>query len=156
KPFALVLCACSSKPHAPEETKTAHDLARDAAPLGPYRTDAQFAKGDVQIRVEWHDVPTAARTSPGRTTCGTPRHPAVAPTATWGVPDAIVAIEVDHGRAMSAPDARVVLEHCALSPRVLVAGPSLAIASAADAPAKLQLARMSAAQPLGAGANNNG
>src|SRR5262245_34352729 len=43
--------------------------------------------GDAQIRVEWADVPVAARASPGRTPCNTPRAPSVAPTTTWGVPD---------------------------------------------------------------------
>ena len=32
-----------------------------AVPAGPYKVDATFDKGDVQIRVEWKDVPVEAR-----------------------------------------------------------------------------------------------
>jgi hypothetical protein len=148
----LVLAACSSKARAVEDARSAKPVPRDAAievPKGPYRTEAgAFAKGDVQIRVEWKDVPTVARASPGRTACGTPRPPAVTPTTTWGIPDAIVMIDVDHGVAMVDPQARVVLEHCGLSPRVALAGASVMVASAADAPAQLSFTRTQPARPL--------
>ena len=62
--------------------------------------------------------------------------PAVAPTTTWGIPDVFVA--VDAARCgWTANDARIVLDDCALSPRIALAATTLAIGSAADAPAKL-------------------
>jgi hypothetical protein len=143
--------ACSSKSHAIEDARSAQpppQVPHDAP--GPYRIEAPAQKGDVQIRVEWKDVPLAARASPGTTPCNTPRVASVAPTTTWGVPDAVVMIDVDHGAAPSDPHARVVLDHCALSPRIVVAGPALDIASNADAPAQLALVKSARARPLGA------
>ncbi len=141
---ALVLAACSSKAKAVEDARTAKKI--DAAPpvqvpTGPYRVDTASPKGDVAIRAEWHDVPVASRASPGRTACGTARRPAVEPTTTWGIPDTVVVIAIDHGKALVDPGARVALAGCALSPRVIVSGTTLAIASAAEAPAKLALSR---------------
>ena len=130
----VAAAACSgAKPKAVEDAKhavAARDAGGDVAAAG---------KGDVQIRVEWHDVPLAARASAGRTACGTPIAAAVAPTTTWGVPDAFVVVGVEHRDAPD--DARITLDHCALVPRVVVAGGTIAIASAADAPAKLALTR---------------
>jgi hypothetical protein len=154
----LAIAACSSgKPHVVEDAKSVQPPARDAAvvaPTGPYRAvSSEFAKGDVQIRVEWHDVPTVARANEGRTACGTPRAPTVAPTTTWGIPEAIVMIDVDHGKPLAEPDApesRVVLASCALTPRVVIAGKTLHVASTASEPARLALTRMSSARPLGA------
>ncbi len=129
----VVIAACSSsKPHTIEDARSVQPPVRDAAV--PYKPEVPAAKGDVQIRVEWHDVPAIARASAGRTACGTPRAPDVAPTTTWGIPDVFVMIDVDHGKAMVDPNARVVLEHCALSPRAIVAGGSITIASAAERP----------------------
>ncbi len=99
--------------------------------------DAAAAIGDAQIRVEWADVPSAARASPGRTPCNTPRAPSVAPTATWGIPDAVVIVE--DARA-DAAEARIVLADCALSPRVAI-GTSLVVESAVDRPASVALAK---------------
>ena len=129
------------------------------APVGPYRAEpGEFSHGDVQVRVEWPDTPTDARASPGRTPCGTARAPAVAPTVTWGIPDAIVMIDVDHGKprelagaAIDASQARVTLSQCALVPRVALASSALVIASETDAPAALSLARIGDARPLAAG-----
>jgi hypothetical protein len=84
---------------------------RDAAPIAP-------GKGDVSIRVEWHDVPVDARaTKP----CG----PDVSPTTTWGIPDAVVALA---GSGSAAPAGRVVVGRC-ITPRVQIASETLAIAS---------------------------
>lgn len=91
--------------------------------------------GDLQVRVEWVDVPVVARSSPGRTPCGTPRAPSIAPTTTWGVPEALVIIE---GGAAPAAVARATLADCAVSPRLAV-GAALVITSAVDRPATLVL-----------------
>ena len=148
----VVLAACSSKARVVEDARSAkppHDATAIQIPTGPYRADpATFANGDVQLRVEWKDVPTVARASPGRTTCGTPRPPAVTPTTTWGIPDAIVMIDVDHGKPLTDPQARVVLEHCGLSPRIAIAGANVTVASAADAPAQLSFTRTQVARTL--------
>jgi hypothetical protein len=152
----VVLVACSSgKPHAIEDVPAGSASFGSAAialtPIshGAYRAEsAEFAKGDVQVRVEWKDTPTVARASPGRTTCGTPRAPAVAPTTTWGIPEAIVWIDVDHGKPLVDAKPRIVLEHCALAPRVALAGASMVVASAADAPAQVALETGSATLPI--------
>jgi hypothetical protein len=59
----------------------------------------------------------------------------VAPTTTWGVPDALVIVE---GAAPTVAVARLTLADCAIAPRIAV-GASLAITSAAERPAKLVL-----------------
>jgi len=129
------------------------DAARgDAAPAAgaPARTAAaRTAPGDLQIRVEWRDVPVAARSSPGRTPCGTPRAPSVAPTTTWGIPDALVVVDGAPASptALARPAVRVTLADCALTPR-LAAGSALAITSAADRPARLALRKRGAIDQL--------
>jgi hypothetical protein len=143
---------CSSK-----TASTRHDdgivapppIDARAVPPGPYRVDAKAAHGDVQIRVEWKDVPVVARASPGRTACGTAKPSSVSPTTTWGIPDAVVMIEVDHGKELVATPARIVLDHCALSPRIAIAS-SLVVASTMDAPAQVAFARVGNARPLAA------
>lgn len=147
--LALVaLVACSgAKPKSVEDARAPRADAA-ARPAAPYRVDDAGPKGDVQIRVEWHDVPIAARQSPGRT-CGTPRLPAVAPTTTWGIPDVLVVIAADHGKAVIDPGARVVVASCAegrpapvqLVPRAVIAGATLEIASEVEAPVQLALAK---------------
>jgi hypothetical protein len=109
---------------------SAGSAARPTAPTG--RTT-----GDLQVRVEWPDVPAAVRSSPGRTACGTPRVPAVSPTTTWGIPDALVIVE---GAPPSVPssEAHLVIADCATIPR-LVVGTSLTVTSAVDHPIKLAL-----------------
>jgi len=94
---------------------------RDAAPIPP-------GKGDVSIRVEWHDVPVEAR-------AGKPCGPDVSPTTTWGIPDAVVALA---GSAASSPAAvgRVVVGRC-ITPRVQIASETLAIASGLQQPTAL-------------------
>src|SRR5258706_116857 len=77
------------------------------------------------------------------------RAAAVAPTTTWGIPDAVVMVDVERGAAPVDAHARVVLEHCALAPRVVLAGGSVDIASAADAPAHLSLLKIARTRPLG-------
>jgi hypothetical protein len=103
----------------------------------PDAAGAVAAVGDLQVRVEWADVPVAARTSPGRTRCNTARAPSVTPTTTWGIPDALVIVD-GVAPAGGTPTARLALADCALSPRVAV-GDTLAITSAVDRPAKLIL-----------------
>ncbi|MEO8846110.1 MAG: hypothetical protein ABI591_12210 [Kofleriaceae bacterium] len=152
--LCTLLAACSSKtastPHGPDDGVIARPpLDARAAPPGPYRVDAKAPHGDVQIRVEWKDVPVVARASPGRTSCGTAKPASVAPTTTWGIPDAVVMIEVEHGVELAPAPARIVLEHCALSPRIALAS-SLVVASAMDAPAQVAFARVGSARPLAA------
>lgn len=159
----IVLAACSGKPR-PDDAAPAlamrdagsaaagsgaagdaagSGLALDAAgpganPAGPPASAAGAAKattGDLQIRVIWPDVPIAARSSPGKTPCQTPRAPQVAPTVTWGVPDVLVIVD---GAVSGHAAAAVTLADCAIAPRLTV-GNSLAITSATDRPAKLVL-----------------
>lgn len=154
--------ACSGKPRTEEapHPATAGDAAGSAtapadaaigaaADAASAARDAGRAGGDLQVRVEWRDVPVAARGSPGRTPCGTPRAPQVAPTTTWGVPDALVIVDGAPPPAEPAV-ARIVLADCALAPRLAVAA-SLAITSAVDRPARLTLRKRGALDQLVAG-----
>lgn len=144
----LGVVACSGKPRPEEATHapTRDDAAvRGDAGRPGGAADARPATGDLQIRVEWPEVPVAARSSPGRTPCHTPRAPSVVPTTTWGVPDALVIVE---GAAPRTADAHITLENCAFLPRI-AAGGSLAITSAADRPAKLVLRKRGSAASLG-------
>jgi hypothetical protein len=144
---------------APREPATADAAAPTTAPAGgsgaraasPGRgaTGATGTTGDLQVRVEWPDVPVPARSSPGRTPCGTPRAPAVAPTTTWGIPEALVVVD-GAPRPADPPAAHIVLADCALAPR-LAAGASLAITSAVDRPARLALRKRGAIDHLVAG-----
>jgi len=111
---------------------------------------ARPSTGELQIRVEWRDVPVAARSSPGRTPCGTPRAASVAPTTTWGIPDALVLVD-GAPRPAAPPVARVTLADCALAPRI-AAGAGLAITSAVERPAKLVLRKRGAIDRLEDGA----
>ena len=135
KAALLLVAACSGQPH--EQHPVTRNDARgpsDAAPIG----DGPSAKtGDVQVRVELPDVSVAARASPGRTPCNTPRTPAIAPTTTWGIPEALVIVD---GAAAAPSTAKLVIADCTLSPR-LVVGTALAITSAADRPVKLVLTK---------------
>jgi hypothetical protein len=147
-----LLAGCSGTPRAEDAAHgvTARDdapvaPARDAAPLAP-AAPARGGIGDLQVRVEWPDTPVAARSSPGRTRCNTPRLPAVTPTTTWGIPDVVVVIE---GAAPPPAAARVTLADCALTPRIAV-GDSLAITSALDRPAKLLLRKRGALDQVAA------
>jgi hypothetical protein len=151
--LALVI-GCSSKtastPQVPHDGKQAAPPIDARVPPGPYRVDAKAPHGDVQIRVEWKDVPVVARASPGRTACGTAKPSSVSPTTTWGIPDAVVMIEVDHGKELVPAPARIVLDHCALSPRVAIASTSFVVASAMDTPTQVAFARVGNARPLAA------
>lgn len=154
--LALVL-ACSGKPR-PEDAGHSAPPRRDAAPAvddaraaHDARADAPSTaggRGDLQVRVEWPEVPVVARSSPGTTPCGTPRTPQVAPTTTWGVPDALVIID---GAVPALGDAHVTLADCTLSPRIAIGG-TLAITSAMDRPARLVLTRRGTLDRLEAGA----
>jgi hypothetical protein len=149
--WLAVVLGCSSKTastaHGPDVGIKAPPPAVPVVAPGPYRVDAQAPHGDVQIRVEWKDVPVVARASPGRTACGTAKPSSVSPTTTWGIPDAVVMIEVDHGKELVAAPARIVLDHCVLSPRIVIAS-SLVVASTMDAPAQVAFARVGTARPL--------
>ncbi|MBA3456056.1 MAG: hypothetical protein H0T42_23360 [Deltaproteobacteria bacterium] len=139
------LAACSSsKPRTPEDAKrvTAPADAAIAPTDGPPAPKPPF--GDVQVRVEWTNVPPAARSSPGKTACGTPRAPAVAPTTTWGIPDVIVLVD---GAPGALAEARVRLVDCSLSPRIAI-GSALLIDSAADRPAQVVLSHRARASDL--------
>lgn len=136
----LVLVACSgSKPRTADDATRA--APRDTAPVDAAAdAPAQAAEdttGDLQVHVQWRDVPVPMRASPGRTPCGTPRPPAVAPTTTWGIPDVLVVID---GAPIKPSTSRIVLADCALAPRV-AAATALVAESAADRPAKLAFAR---------------
>jgi hypothetical protein len=147
---ALFACGSGAAPH-PVPDHAAGSAIVPAIPTA-YRAEAgELAKGDVQVRVEWPDVPAAARASLGRTRCGTAAAPDVAPTTTWGVPDAIVAIDADHGKPFVDPAARVAVADCAIAPRVVVAGAAITVASEVDHPLALSLARAGDAQPLAIG-----
>ncbi len=154
---AVVLAACSGgKAKAVEDAKHAPPKA-DATPSPPpalvhgYRVDTAAKTGDVQVRVEWKDVPLAMRAPGPVTACGTPRAAALVPTTTWGVPDVLVVVDVDHGKAFEPSTARIVIEDCELSPRTVVAGATLAIASAMQEPVTVaitEVARPLAGAPL--------
>lgn len=139
KALLVVLAACSGSKTTPkavnEDAKvgSAHVPTDAAVPVDPN------GKGDVQLRVEWKDVPAVARAAPGRTACGTARMPAVAPTVLWGIPDVFVAIDVA-GSGGHGPQ-RITLGDCTLMPRVAIANGTLTIASAMQAPAKLTVQR---------------
>lgn len=133
----LLIAACGSR-----KPRTVDDALRPAPapPADALSHDARAkpaaTTGDVQVRVEWTDVPVAARTSPGMTPCGTPRAAAVAPTATWGVPEALVIVD---GAPPVTAEARVRLADCALTPRLAV-GTSLALDTTADRPVAVRIA----------------
>lgn len=144
--------ACSGKPRSDEPTPAvirSEAGASDAALADASPSDAPgaHATGDLQIRVEWPDVPAVARSSPGRTPCNTPRSPAITPTTTWGVPDALVIID---GASGAAGEARITLADCAFSARI-VTGTTLAITSAVDRPATLTLRKRGPLAALVAG-----
>lgn len=143
--WLVVLAACSSsKPRTLEDAKRATPAGDAAVTPADASSAPRPPAGDVQVRVEWTNVPPAARSSPGKTRCGTPRAPAVAPTTTWGIPDVVVIVD-------SAPgvlsEARVRLADCALVPRIAV-GSSLIVDSAIDRPAKLELSHRAQAADL--------
>jgi hypothetical protein len=94
--------------------------------------------GDLVVHVEWHDVPTALRASPGRTGCGAARPGELAPSTTWGIPDVVVL--VDAGSA-TTDAARVVAQRCELAPalQVVGTGATLEVASAVEQPLALAL-----------------
>ncbi len=143
---ALALVGCSggsarahedARRSSPVESSTdgraaARDAAvRDAGPPLP----AAPTTGDVQVRVEWIDVPPVARSSPGMTACATPRAAAVAPSTTWGIGDVLVLVD---GAPSVTSDALVRWSACALTPR-LAGGGALVVDSGADRPAEVRL-----------------
>ena len=162
---ACLIAACSggtaNKPHVVEDARTGAvvvPVAVAPAPpppqlsIGPYRVEpGAFAKGDAQLRVEWKDPPLEARASGGRTKCNTAKVPAVAPTTTWGIPDVIVMIDVDHGKDFAAAGPpRIVLAKCELAPHVLVVAPKvpLIVASGSAQPQRLDYSTVEPAHSL--------
>jgi len=144
----LLVGACSGKPRSDEPTPVV--VRSDASPADASPSDASTsagATGDLQIRVEWPDVPVVARSSPGRTPCNTPRTPAVAPTTTWGIPDALVIVD---GAPVATGEARITLVDCAFNARIAI-GTTLAITSAVDHPAALALRKRGPIAALGPG-----
>jgi hypothetical protein len=135
--IAFCMAACSGKPRS-EDAGAPVVAVRDGGAMANVAAPTASGIGDLQVRVEWPNVPVAARTAPGRTPCNTPRAPAVAPTTTWGVPEALVIVD-GAPVADPPPAAHVTLAACAIAPRVIVAGASLVITSAADHPAVLAL-----------------
>ncbi|HUS28011.1 MAG TPA: hypothetical protein VMZ53_05865, partial [Kofleriaceae bacterium] len=166
-----LLGGCSGKTKGVED---ARKHPQDSAPVTDPTAPPPSGKGDVQLRVEWKDVPLAARASSGRTPCNTPRAASVAPTTTWGIPEVFVMIDAPpapqaasssgsngtRATTGSAPtgsatapamtaramtrEARVVLDHCALTPRVALASDKLIVASAAESPAKVVITKAGA------------
>jgi hypothetical protein len=98
----LLVCGAACSGNA---TETPVETGSSAAtPATPARGDAAVGSagaaaaagsgvGDLEIHVEWHDTPTALRTSPGRAPCGTARPAALAPSTTWGIPEVASATE---------------------------------------------------------------
>ena len=142
----VLLAACSSnKPRTADDATHTPPPPRDAIVVDAPPPIVSSAKtGDLQVRVEWRDVPIPMRASPGRTACKTPRLPAVAPTTTWGIPEVLVVIDgsaAGHGGATGPqPANRIVLADCAFSPRI-VAATSVVVESAVDRPAKLSFTK---------------
>jgi len=135
--LVIALGACSSgKPRTPEDAKRATPPGDAAVVAADAASAPKPPSGDVQVRVEWTKVPPAARSSPGKTVCGTARAAAVAPTTTWGIPDVVVIVD---GAPGSLGEARVRLADCAPSPRIAI-GSALVVDSAADRPAIVALA----------------
>lgn len=145
---ALLACVCacgSGKPKVADDARSAaaakdasaRDAAKDAAARDGAGDATTATTGDVQIRVEWPDVPVDARSSPGVTSCGTPRAAAVAPTTLWGVPDVLVIVD---GAPPATGEVRMRLTDCAFSPRLAV-GASLALDTTVDRPVTVRVAR---------------
>lgn len=103
----------------------AGDAGAAAGAFG-YRVDAAAAKagGTVKIIVRWPDTPQARRASPGDNECGKPRAPSVVPDELWGIPEAVVLLDVPRGKALAkARPISIAAERCAFSPRVALARP---------------------------------
>jgi hypothetical protein len=127
--WLLLVAACSGGKPKLEDARALPHPPPPPADAAAKTIDATIppGKGDVSIRVEWHDVPAAARAPKP---CG----PDVTPTTTWGIPDAVVSLP----HAGTPPAARVTVDRC-LHPRVQVAGDKLTIASAVMMPTTLAL-----------------
>ncbi|MDX2093109.1 MAG: hypothetical protein SFX73_35025 [Kofleriaceae bacterium] len=139
----VLLAACGSgKPRVVEDARKPAPSGDAAMPIDA--RSATATTGDVQVRIEWADVPVAARTSPGLTSCKTPRSPAVAPSTTWGIPDVLVVVE---GAPPVTTEAHVRYADCALTPRIAV-GTSLALDSIADRPVAIKLATRTIQLPI--------
>jgi len=138
------LVACSGNKARPGDD--ALHAPRGDAPSSDAAPTPSSTTGDAQVHVEWKAVTAAARSSPGRTPCNTPRAASVAPTTVWGIPDALVLVD---GAPPITGDARVVLADCALRPRV-AAGTTLVIESAVDRPARVTLVKQGTVADNGA------
>ena len=134
--LVVALAACSGSKSRGAQRDDARKVVVEA-PRDASADAAAGGTGDVQVRVEWKDVPVAARASAGRNACGNAKPPSVAPTVLWGIPDVFVVVDAP-GAAPSFA-ARIVLQDCTLSPRIAVTGSTLTLASGIESPAKLTL-----------------
>lgn len=151
--LAAVAVGCSSgTSRAVEDAKRPHASSEAPPPAepAPAPEPRPAPTGDISVRVVWVGVPVAARTSPGKTACGTPRAPQVAPTTTWGIPEVLVTLDGASLPATgAAPEARVRYGGCAATPR-LVRGTSLVVESEDDHPTRVVLREQGggAARPI--------
>ncbi|MGE0547252.1 MAG: hypothetical protein AB7O24_30350 [Kofleriaceae bacterium] len=130
--------ACSSgKPKVIEDAKRVTPAHADAAISHEPSAPPGVGVGDVQVRVEWIDVPPEVRRSPGRTPCNTPRRPSVQPSTTWGIGEVVVLVD---GDPTPLGEATVRIVECAPTPRIAI-GTSLVIESSMPQPVKLSLAK---------------
>ncbi len=153
--FVLAAACSGGKGKSIEDARSAPKpidatAAVPAATVHGYRVDTAAKTGDVQIRVEWKDVPQPLRAPGPPTSCGSARAAALAPSTLWGIPDVLVTVDVDHGKAFEPAAARIVLEGCSFAPRAVVAGTTVHIASAMAAPTTVTLQEI--AKPLGGAA----
>jgi hypothetical protein len=135
----VALAACSGN-----KVKAGEDAAHPAPKPAPADAAAVAVVpgsgvGDVQVRVEWANTPQPMRAPGPPTRCGSPRTPAVRPTTTWGVPDVIVTLDAGTLAADRDRQGHIVLEGCAFTPRAVIAGSSLTIASEMREPATVTL-----------------
>jgi hypothetical protein len=139
-----VVAACSggsaTHPVTGDDARGSAVAARDggsaAGPASGSATATTGGPGELDVTVTWKDTPHPARASPGRSTCGTARLAAVAPTTMWGIPDVVVFVD---GATVTLGEVRVVVADCAIAPRVAV-GDKLVLASQAKEPKALGIA----------------
>ena len=125
RPLLLLIVACSGSKTKVEDAKpivVPHPI--DAARASDAAIPA--GKGDVSIRIEWHDVPLDAR-KPG--SCGAD----ISPTTTWGIPDTVVTLAAPNATPPEPRTARIVFNTC-FGPRVALASDRFTIASTVPQP----------------------
>lgn len=165
--LALVMVACLAAAcggsKQSQRAQSQHDggdggapVAEPAAPVTPagaappYQLAPLGTAGSLDVFVSWSDPPAALLRSPGFDACGKRRPAPVSVHTLHGLRDAIVTIEgIERGRApQPAAPAELVIDGCALAPRVQVAArlaAPLAVISASERRAELTV------QPPGGG-----